>query len=108
NKLFTSGLVYKGHKIQWYSPGSSTVLSSHEVSLGYEETQDPSIFVKFPVDGAENTYFLAWTTTPWTIISNMALAVNPNMQYAKIKMDETDDRFILAKGCIEQTIDDDY
>jgi isoleucyl-tRNA synthetase len=48
--------------------------------------QDPSIFVKFKVDDAEDTYFLAWTTTPWTIVSNMALAVNPNLDYAKIKI----------------------
>lgn len=64
NKLYKKDLVYKGYKIQWYSPGSGTVLSSHEVSLGYKETQDPSIYFKFKVDGEENTYFLAWTTTP--------------------------------------------
>lgn len=73
--LFEKELLYKGYKIQWYSPGSGTVLSSHEVSLGYKEVQDPSIFIKFPVQGAENTYLLAWTTTPWTLISNMALTV---------------------------------
>ncbi|HBX67369.1 MAG TPA: hypothetical protein DEG32_14885, partial [Balneolaceae bacterium] len=56
NKLFEKNLVYKGYKIQWYSPGSGTVLSSHEVSLGYKETQDPSIYVKFKVDGEEDTY----------------------------------------------------
>ncbi len=107
-RLYDLGLVYKGYKIQWYSPGSETVLSSHEVSLGYEEVQDPSIYVKFPVDGEENTYFLAWTTTPWTIISNMALAVNPDLTYAKIKIDESDEYFIVAKDCIENTIDQEY
>ncbi|MDZ7807354.1 MAG: class I tRNA ligase family protein [Gracilimonas sp.] len=56
NKLYKKGLVYKGYKIQWYSPGSGTVLSSHEVSLGYKETQDPSIYVKFKSDEADNTY----------------------------------------------------
>lgn len=108
--LYEKGLVYKGYKIQWYSPGSGTVLSSHEVSLGYEETQDPSIFVKFKVEMAEDVYFLAWTTTPWTIISNMALAVNPNLDYAKIKLSEGDrtEYYILAKECIDEVIDHDY
>lgn len=108
--LYEKGLVYKGYKIQWYSPGSGTVLSSHEVSLGYEEVQDPSIFVKFQLEMAEDVYFLAWTTTPWTIISNMALAVNPELDYAKIKLSEggRTEYYILAKDCIEEVIDHDY
>ncbi|MFH5884067.1 isoleucine--tRNA ligase [Halalkalibaculum sp. DA3122] len=108
--LFDKDLVYKGYKIQWYSPGSGTVLSSHEVSLGYEEVQDPSIFVKFQLRMSEDTYFLAWTTTPWTIVSNMALAVNPELDYAKIKLSEGDrtEYYILAKDCIEETIDHEY
>lgn len=84
-QIFDKGLLYKGYKIQWYSPGSNTVLSSHEVSLGYKEVQDPSVFIRFKADGEENTYFLAWTTTPWTLISNMALAVGPKIQYVKVK-----------------------
>jgi isoleucyl-tRNA synthetase len=108
--LHEKGLVYKGYKIQWYSPGSGTVLSSHEVAQGYEEVQDPSIFVKFKVEMAEDVYFLAWTTTPWTIISNMALAVNPELDYAKIKLSEGDrtEYYIMAKGCIDEVIDHDY
>ncbi len=106
NKLFEKNLVYKGYKIQWYSPGSGTVLSSHEVSLGYKETQDPSIYVKFPVDGEENTYFLAWTTTPWTIVSNMALAVNPVLDY--VKVGHYDENLILAKDCLEDALGEDY
>jgi len=108
--LYEKGLVYKGYKIQWYSPGSSTVLSSHEVSLGYEEVQDPSIYVKFKVEMADNVYFLAWTTTPWTIVSNMALAVNPNLDYAKIELSEGDrtEYYIMAKDCIEEVIDHEY
>src|SRR5690625_3641972 len=85
-QLYDKGLVYKGYKIQWYSPGSGTVLSSHEVSLGYKETQDPSVYVKFPLDADERVSFLAWTTTPWTIISNMALTVNRNLDYVKVKV----------------------
>src|SRR5690625_3847434 len=87
-QLYDKGLVYKGYKIQWYSPGSGTVLSSHEVSLGYKETQDPSVYVKFPLDADERVSFLAWTTTPWTIISNMALTVNRNLDYVKVKVEE--------------------
>src|SRR5690625_7729285 len=60
-QLYDKGLVYKGYKIQWYSPGSGTVLSSHEESLGYKETQDPSVYVKFPLDADERVSFLAWT-----------------------------------------------
>ena len=108
--LYEKGLIYKGYKIQWYSPGSGTVLSSHEVSLGYEETQDPSIFVKFKLRMAEDVYFLAWTTTPWTIVSNMALAVNPNIDYAKIKISEGDrtEFYIMAKDCIEEVLDHEF
>jgi isoleucyl-tRNA synthetase len=109
-QLYDKGLVYQGYKIQWYSPGSGTVLSSHEVSLGYKETQDPSIFVKFPLDADENVFFLAWTTTPWTIISNMALAVNPKLEYVKIRVSEGDvtEHYILAKGCLEDAITHEY
>lgn len=109
-QLHEKGLVYKGYKIQWYSPGSGTVLSSHEVSLGYKETQDPSIYVKFPLDADENVYFLAWTTTPWTIISNMALAVNPKLDYVKIKVTEGDNTefYVLAKECLDEAINHDY
>lgn len=83
-QIYDKGLLYKGYKIQWYSPGSATVLSSHEVSLGYEEVQDPSVYVRFPVEGEENTYFLAWTTTPWTLISNTALAVGADIPYVRV------------------------
>ena len=109
-QLYEKNLVYKGYKIQWYSPGSSTVLSSHEVSLGYKETQDPSIYVKFPLDADDNVYFLAWTTTPWTIISNMALSVNPELEYVKIRVEgENGEEFlILAKGCLDDAINQDY
>jgi len=109
-QLYDKGLVYQGYKIQWYSPGSGTVLSSHEVSLGYKETQDPSVYVKFPLDADENVFFLAWTTTPWTIISNMALAVNPKLEYVKIRVSEGDvtEHYILAKDCLEDAITHEY
>ncbi|MBL7977491.1 MAG: isoleucine--tRNA ligase [Bacteroidetes Order II. Incertae sedis bacterium] len=96
-QIYDKGLLFKGYKIQWYSPGSNTVLSSHEVSLGYKEVQDPAVFVRFPLDGEENTSFLAWTTTPWTLISNTALAVHQNIDYVKI-------RHVLASGEMEYLI----
>jgi isoleucyl-tRNA synthetase len=80
-------LLARGHRIQWYSPANGTVLSSHEVSLGYKEVQDTSATVRFPVEGEPGTSFLAWTTTPWTLPSNAALAVNPRTTYAKVRLD---------------------
>ncbi len=106
HKLYEKGLVYKGYKIQWYSPGSGTVLSSHEVSLGYKETQDPSIYVKFKAHGEDNTYFLAWTTTPWTTISNMALSINPNLDYVKIG--HNNENYIVAKGTETRVFGEDF
>ncbi len=83
-QIYAKGLLYRGHKIQWYSPGSGTVLSSHEVSLGYQEITDPSAYVRFRSDAEPNLCFLAWTTTPWTLIANMALAVGPEIDYVKV------------------------
>jgi isoleucyl-tRNA synthetase len=108
NKLFDKGLLYKGYKIQWYSPGSGTVLSSHEVSLGYKEVQDPSVFIKFQLDEDDNTYFLAWTTTPWTLISNMALTVRNDIDYVYIRLKESGEIWILAKELVEGVIDEEY
>ncbi|MEM9667120.1 MAG: isoleucine--tRNA ligase, partial [Bacteroidota bacterium] len=97
-------------KIQWYSPGSGTVLSSHEVSLGYEEVQDPSVYVQFPVDDEPGTYFLAWTTTPWTLISNTALAVGTGIDYVKIRLtpdgQDAPVHFILAEALLGKIKED--
>ncbi|HLB00783.1 MAG TPA: isoleucine--tRNA ligase, partial [Bacteroidota bacterium] len=83
-RFFDAGLIYKGFKIQPYCPRCETPLSSHEVSLGYEDVSDPSVYVKVPVKGEKETFFLIWTTTPWTLISNVALAVNPDVEYLKV------------------------
>ena len=77
-------LLYRGHKVVPYCPRCGTALSSHEISQGYKVVKDPSIFVKFKIKNEEG-YFLAWTTTPWTLISNVALAVHPNEPYLKIQ-----------------------
>jgi isoleucyl-tRNA synthetase len=77
-------LLYKGHKVVPYCPRCGTVLSAHELSQGYKTVEEPSIFVKFKLK-KEDAYFLAWTTTPWTLISNVALAVHPDETYVKIR-----------------------
>ena len=100
SELYKKGLLYKGYKIQWYSPGNGTVLSSHEVSLGYKNTQDPSIYIMFPKPDEEETYYLAWTTTPWTTISNMALTINPELDY--VRLAHHNKNYIVAKGCVER------
>ena len=84
-------LLTRGHRIQWYSPANGTVLSSHEVSLGYKEVQDVSCTVRFPVEGEDNVSLLAWTTTPWTLPANAALAVNPKTTYVKARLGEGDE-----------------
>ncbi len=89
-EIYKKDLLYQGFKIQWYSPGSGTVLSSHEVSLGYKEVQDPSIFTRFRLEGQQSTFFLAWTTTPWTTVSNVALAVGKNIDYVQIRLTTAD------------------
>ncbi len=95
DRYFKEGLIYQGFKVQLYCPRCGTPLSSHEVSLGYREVQDPSIYVKARIKGEDNTYFLVWTTTPWTLISNVALAVGPDVEYVKVRF--KDDLLILAK-----------
>ena len=108
-RIHDRDLLYKGYKIQWYSPGSGTVLSSHEVSLGYKEVDDPSVYVRFKLLDDENTAFLAWTTTPWTLISNVALAVGSDIEYRKIRVtggDLAGEQLILATARLDKIVDD--
>ncbi len=95
NQFFKKNLMYEGHKIIPYCPRCETALSSHEVSLGYKEVSDPSVYVRMKVKGAPNTSFLVWTTTPWTLISNVALAVHPEVDYVKIR--QKNEELILAE-----------
>jgi isoleucyl-tRNA synthetase len=103
--LHEKGLLYKGHKIHWYSPGSGTVLSSHEVSLGYQEVQDPSVTVAFSLIDEPETALLAWTTTPWTLPSNAGLAVGPDIDYARARLAGRD--YIVAADRAEQVLGED-
>ncbi len=95
-KLWDKELLYEGYKILPYSPALSTPLSNFEVNLGgYQEVVDPAVTVKFKVEGEDNTYILAWTTTPWTLPSNLALAFGEDITYVKVK--DGDEYYILAK-----------
>ncbi len=94
-QLWGRGLLYQGHKVLPYCPRCGTSLSSHEVALGYRETEDPSVYVKFALKGKEKTFFLVWTTTPWTLVANVALAVGKELEYVEVEgKDET--RLILG------------
>ena len=95
-QIWEKGLLYKGHKIVPYCPRCGTPLSSHEVAQGYKDVKERSATAKFIVKGEENTYFLAWTTTPWTLPSNVALCVNPVETYVKIKVG--DEKFNFGRG----------
>ena len=97
--IYEKGLLYKGHKIVPYCPRCGTALSSHEVAQGYKEVKETSATVRFRVPDEENTYFLAWTTTPWTLPSNVSLCVNPDVTYAYVRVDGKE-TLILAKDLI--------
>lgn len=99
NNFFTRDLIYKAYKIVPYCPSCGTPLSSHEVAQGYRDVEDPSVYVRFKALDEDNTWYLAWTTTPWTLISNVALAVHPDELYVKVK--HHDQQLILAKARLE-------
>ena len=109
-ELWKKGLLYEGHKVMPYCPRCGTALSSHEVAQGYKDVKDLTCIAKFKVKGKENTYILAWTTTPWTLPSNLALCVNKSYTYVEVKANiGTDDEpqyenYILAKDLIEQVL----
>lgn len=83
--LWDKGLVYEGYKILPYCPRCATPLSNFETNQGYKEVVDPAITIRFKLRDEENSYILAWTTTPWTLPSNLALAVGPEVDYVKVK-----------------------
>jgi len=96
DNFFNRDLIYKAYKIVPYCPSCGTPLSSHEVAQGYKDVEDPSVYVKFKALDTDNTYYLAWTTTPWTLISNVALAVHPDETYVKVMHEGQ--QLILAKA----------
>ena len=103
--LFNKGYLYEGYKVVPYCPRCETPLSSHEVALGYEEVREPSVTVRFKLKD-DDRVLLAWTTTPWTLISNLALAVNPDVKYATFKAKDDDRKYVMAEELIPQYFDD--
>ena len=102
-QIHEKGLLYQGHKIVPYCPRCGTALSSHEVAQGYKNVKETSAFVRFPVKGEENTFLLAWTTTPWTLPSNLALCVNAHETYCRLKADGK--TYIMARALVEKVFD---
>jgi isoleucyl-tRNA synthetase len=108
SEFWKKGLLYQGYKVVPYCARCGTPLSSHEVSLGYEEVADPSIFVRFAVKDRPGTYFLVWTTTPWTLPGNVALAVNRHEKYVVVEgpaeSGSGTDRLILARALMDKAL----
>jgi isoleucyl-tRNA synthetase len=104
-KFWDQDLLYQGHRVVPYCPRCGTPLSDHEVAQGYKDAVDPSIFVRFPLVDEENTYFMVWTTTPWTLPGNVALAVNPEEEYIKVEKNNEEgqlENIIIAKSLAEK------
>lgn len=103
--IHEKGLLYRGHRVSPYCPCCQTTLSSHEVAQGYEDVKDLSATAKFKLDDS-GEYVLAWTTTPWTLPAHVALAVNPEMEYVRVKQE--DGVYIVAKNLVEKVMKGDY
>jgi isoleucyl-tRNA synthetase len=103
--IWDKGLLYEDHKIVPYCPRCGTALSSHEVALGYKDVEDYSVIVKFPLKDRENTFLLVWTTTPWTLISNVACAVNPDADYVEVKY--SNENYILVENLLSSVFEND-
>ncbi len=99
NEIWKKGLLYKGHKVVPYCPRCGTPLSSHEVAQGYKDVKERSAMVKFKAKDEDNTYFLVWTTTPWTLPSNLGLVVNPEVDYVKVSYEGQN--LIMAEALVE-------
>ncbi len=104
--IHEKGLLNKGHRVSPYCPSCQTSLSSHEVAQGYKVVKDLTATAKFKLVDKNNEYFLGWTTTPWTLPANVALAVNPNMKYVRAK--QGNDIYILAKSLVDTVLKDEY
>ena len=104
-QVFDNGLLTEGHKVVPYCPRCGTALSSHEVALGYKDVTDPSVYVRFPLADQDGVSLLGWTTTPWTLLSNAALAVHPDVTYVRARAGE--ETLILAEPLVEQVLGED-
>jgi isoleucyl-tRNA synthetase len=111
-QIHDKGLLYEGHKVVPYCPGCETALSSHEVAQGYEDVVDPSVYVRLPVveDGGPlqaGDELLVWTTTPWTLVSNAAVAVDPELTYVRAKAGPLEAPVVLAEALVERVLGSD-
>jgi isoleucyl-tRNA synthetase len=97
-KVETDGRLYQGYRVTPHCPRCVTSLSSHELAQGYKDVEDPSVFIKFRVKGEADKYLLVWTTTPWTLPANVAVAVGESVDYVEAKLAETGETFILARA----------
>ncbi len=100
SQLYQKALIYRGVRVSLFCPRCSTPLSNFEIAMGnsYRDEEDPAIMIKFPVVGAEKTFFLAWTTTPWTLPANTGLSVHPDLMYMAVKIDEIGETLIFAEA----------
>ncbi len=107
-QIWDKGLLYQGHKVVPYCPRCGTPLSDHEVALGYQDVEDPSIYIRFPLRDEPGTYFLVWTTTPWTLPANVAIAAHPDVEYVKVCFEDgiNDEKLILAKDLVPTVFGD--
>ncbi len=101
-QLWDKGKLYEGHKVVPYCPRDGTPLSSHEVAQGYQDVVDASIYVRLPLLGADDEYLLIWTTTPWTLPGNAAVAVNPKVTYVRARLG--DEVLVVAKDLVEKVL----
>ena len=107
-QIWDKGLLYKGYKIVPYCPRCGTPLSSHEVAQGYKDVKEKSAIAKFRVKETTDEYILAWTTTPWTLPSNVALCVNPKEDYVKIKVQVNDKNDVVKEGEEDSAVATEY
>ena len=105
-QLFEQGDIYEGYRVGPYCPRCGTSLASHEVAQGYKTVKDRTVYVKFAVKDKPNTYFIAWTTTPWTLPSNAALTVNPEFDYVEIVPKDSEEHYIMAENLVSRLFED--
>ena len=110
SELYKKGLVYEGYRVVPYCPRCSTPLSNFEVNQGYKDKQDKTTTVKFKVKGNESKYILAWTTTPWTLVANLGLAVGEDIDYVELLDHKTEETYVLARDLVKNYFknEDDY
>jgi isoleucyl-tRNA synthetase len=107
--LWDKDLLYKGYKVVPYCPRCGTPLSDHEVALGYEDATDPSVFVRMPLVDQPDVSLLVWTTTPWTLPGNVAVAAHPDVDYVFVERDNngTKEKLVLAKSLVQKVFGDE-